>query len=148
MPAGCDTFRRMKVWFVALVFLIPLALSALAFDRAMNAPYAVDVEIDPTEQSEEPPAEPPVVPIQLVTWFAIAVCWIAVLIVEVRMNEQVKHLHGVIDKLERYVNTRDNILALRVDELSAAASDDVDDGGPRQRDHLGTRDWHSQRRHQ
>ena len=55
-------------------------------------------------------------------------------------------LHDKIDKLERYVNTRDNLLALRIDGLDNAAADDGG-GDRRERASRDIDDWKPLRRH-
>lgn len=134
----------MKVWIVALIFLMPLALSARAYERVTferDAP-AEDVA-DESAATDDPDSEP----LDAATWLAIIVGWGGLLVLETRMNAHVKHLNGVIDKLERYVNTRDNMLALRIDDLDAVTHDDSDDHRrerPRSERHD---DWRPQRRH-
>lgn len=133
----------MKVWVVALMFLIPLGLSARELDRVADQEFAIEEDADTTNAADPVSGEP----INVGMWLAILVGWVGLLVVEVRMNEHVKHLHGVIDKLERYVNTRDNLLALRIDDLDIAARDDGDD--VRRERPQGDRheDWRPQRRH-
>lgn len=134
----------MKVWLVALIFLIPLAMSARAFERVTFERHAVEEELAPEAPADDGESR---LPIDVATWFAIIVGWVGILVLETRMNQQVKHLHGVIDKLERYVNTRDNLLAVRVDDLDAALRDDADDA-PRERPRNQQIDhWRPQRRH-
>src|SRR5262245_54559488 len=112
----------MKVWVVALMFLIPLGLSARELDRVADEVFAVEEDGDTTSAAADAPAEP----INFTMWMAIMVGWVGLVVLEVRMKEHVKRLHGVIDRLERYVNTRDNLLALRIDDLDRV-HDDGDD---------------------
>ena len=132
----------MKVWLVALMFLVPLAFSAGAVEYAADERYGFENAADETDDSAEIPSEPFDVP----TWIAIMVGWVGILVVEVRMNEGARQLHQKIDKLERYVNTRDNILALRIDELDSIAVEAAGDP-PRERRDDAKEDWKPQRRH-
>jgi hypothetical protein len=73
--------------------------------------------------------------------------WVGILVVEVRMNEGVRLMHQKIDKLERYVNTRDNLLALRIDELDGVITEAAEDSPRERRNDNRDDDWKPQRRH-
>jgi hypothetical protein len=139
----------MKVWLVALMFLLPLALSARAVNKVAQDLYYVEEPVaDPyddgqTQDASEPPGEP----LDVATWLAVLVGWVGILVVEVRMNEGFGRLLQKVDQLERYVNTRDNLLALRIDELAETSADDADGDGDMRRPPNHPDDWKRQRRH-
>ena len=133
----------MKVWLVALMFLVPLAFSAGAVEYAADQMYDFEDSAEATDDAPVVPGEPLDVP----TWIAIMVGWVGILVVEVRMNEGVRLMHQKIDKLERYVNTRDNLLALRIDELDGVITEAAEDSPRERRNDNRDDDWKPQRRH-
>ncbi len=120
----------MKVWLVVLMFFLPLAFSAGAVEEAVDHFYDVEAAVEADTSTTEPIGAN----VDVATWLAMLVGWTGLLILEVRMNDGMKQLHQKIDKLERYVNTRDNLLAIRIDELDEASLEDADDARERPRD--------------
>jgi hypothetical protein len=128
----------MKTWVLAFVLFISVLL-------LLGAPVSTPNHATEVQYADEAPApELPDEPINVTMLLGILVSWAAILMTEGRMNTRFTKLHQQLDKLERYVNTRDNLLALRIDELSAE-DEDTATSERSIRDDTGA--WKLQRRH-
>jgi hypothetical protein len=125
----------MKIWGALFIFCIPLAFSVASFDvtndNSTHVQYADEVR---APLPEGPPVNAP-------KWLAILAGWVAILVIEARMDQRVSRLHRQLDRLECYANARDYMLALRLDRLGVRVADDIEPSAERGRPD----DWNPQR---